>query len=273
MPRNVTTRARPSLCGVRSKAARAREHLETLSAETDAFGKDEPVRLVSSFDRDTATHVVNAKIREPDQPRWGLLLGDFAQNARAALDHLVWQLVLLSGNTPGLENAFPIATTCTAYRGSPEGRRMSLRERGLKGVDDNYRPAIDAVQPYLLAEDPASHPLAGLQWLSNIDKHRVIHAAAVAARRPDVTTFAVSSPTGGDAEVWIAEGPLEDGAEVMRITFRSGEAPDPGESGQALVTLTIGFGDRGRTPKGAFQILEFVEGVIEDLAAVFPGAP
>jgi hypothetical protein len=37
-------------------------------------------------------------VREPAETQWGVMLGDFLHNCRTALDHLVCQLVVLSGN-------------------------------------------------------------------------------------------------------------------------------------------------------------------------------
>jgi hypothetical protein len=220
--------ASASLDGPIAKLDRAKTHFQALNKSIGAFKRSKTHDfIVTKFDPNTGEQVVNLKIlKEPKNPEWGLVLGDMVHNLRSALDHLVWQLVILNGKKPRRQNQFPIIGAKNEYWEVPADRSESVRDRMLIGVAEDHRAFIDAVQPFNARGDPSSvskTSLSILSWVSNADKHRVIHAGFVLTGEPSVDLFDITTPHPGGAAVnmqmnW---GELKDGAEIMR--FR----PDP----------------------------------------------
>src|ERR1700690_18726 len=98
------------LGSVEAKFKRAEKHLNDIRAEIsrnlhgdaeamfgyidfDAYGNPHPSRYGTPISFD------------PDLP---CQVGDFINNIRAALDHLAWGLVLVSGGKPGSTTYFPL---------------------------------------------------------------------------------------------------------------------------------------------------------------------
>jgi len=164
-----------TLDGVWAKLARAEEHLITLADEIKAFIARDPQPFglsVPQFDSVTGWYIVYAIVDEEPPERLGVILGDVLHNTRSALDHLVWQLVILNGGTPkggAGGNAFPIARSETAWR--------TAQERQLAGVAEAHRKTIEKTQPFKV-DNPDRSPLAWLQFLSNTDKHQIVHPIA-----------------------------------------------------------------------------------------------
>lgn len=72
-------------------------------------------------------------IDETPDEEWAVDLGEIGTNARAALDHLVYQLAIDNGSDPskGSRTQFPIFLDEPEYR---RGGNRSHRERMLKGA-------------------------------------------------------------------------------------------------------------------------------------------
>jgi len=167
---------------------RADEHLATLNAERDAFFDQEDRRIVGEFERDTSEYVFRFS-GEPPDPRIGLVVGEFAHNLRAALDNLVWQIVLLRGGTPSGKTQFPI------YE-SWEGYQSSIWM--LRGVSADDRALIEAVEPFKHGEHAPQSYLALLAWLNNVDKHRFVHAGCALPRpTPIQVSYGEEGPDAG----------------------------------------------------------------------------
>ena len=104
-----------SLDGPRAKYRRAFEHMQTLHSEVAEFEDNHPDPKVEHFDPETGRYTLAVEFgdetdaeRRDRARRWGIVLGDVIHNLRSALDHVVWQLVLLNGATPGPGNQWPI---------------------------------------------------------------------------------------------------------------------------------------------------------------------
>jgi hypothetical protein len=235
----------PTLEGCDAKVRRAREHLDALYAEIGAFIESEPHEIVSEFDAETLTRTFALRVlKEPDETAWAVLLGDFVHNLRSALDHLIWQLVLLNSAKPGDQNQFPICSHGTTYWCAKKDGSPSVRDRMLRGMADRHRTVIDGVQPYRRGHDAPKDPLALLNWLSNVDKHRVLHPTFLAVIEPNPDDYVVEGDdTAGVAEFEFNSGPLKDGAEVLRVRVRS-ENPNAKVHVKAPIPMGIGFGER-----------------------------
>jgi len=140
-------------------------------------------------------------------------------------------------------------------------------------VADKYRAAIDAVQPYIAGDEADSTSLAHLNWLSNVDKHRVIHAAILRVTEPTRENFDLrTSAVAGFADVSLALGPLEDGAELLRVSMYSTD-PNADMNMQANIPMYVGFGDKGFPARGFRVVFEWVERYILTFEPVFEGKP
>jgi hypothetical protein len=128
---------------------------------------------------------------EPHTHEWGAIIGDVVHNLRSALDHLVWQLTLANGHTPpavipgkgpGSEwknIRFPTYTFDSRKR-YLSGRRIPWRYKppcSLWGVRSALRTELQRLQPFNHRQDALKKPLAILEELWNIDKHRHLHLA------------------------------------------------------------------------------------------------
>ncbi len=74
----------------------------------------------------------------PNVPiEWFIRLGEILYNLRSALDHLVWQLVLANGKTPGRDNSFPIIKNEDDWQTQKTGKRWMLKgvSQSAKAVD------------------------------------------------------------------------------------------------------------------------------------------
>lgn len=263
-----------ALDGPIAKLDRAKTHFKALNKSIGAFKRSKTHDfVVTKFDPNTGEKVLNLKIlKEPKNPEWGLLLGDMVHNLRSALDHLVWQLVLLNGEKPRRQNQFPIIGTKNEYWEIPVNRSESVRDRMLSRVSDDHRAFIDIVQPFNAGNDPTGTALAVLSWISNTDKHRVVHAGFVLTEEPSEDLFDVTTlhPGGAYVDVSMNWGELKDGAEIMR--FRP-VPPDAHVNMNAQVPTYIAFreGDRQIHADAIKVVFKWVDAYVRGFEPIFRG--
>lgn len=262
----------PSLAGCWSKYRRAEGHAQTLEGLLTEFGDSKPYRITGKFDPKERAVIMTAEVlHKPDTILWGLLLGDIVHNLRSALDHLVWQLALLSGvKKPGTHLQFPIESTGAGYWSQRKDGKPSTREHRLKGVAERYRTPIDQAQPYLAGQDATAHPLSVLAHLSNIDKHRFIHPAfsVVDDKSPQRVKLIANPDAGQMTEVVHEPFPTDGKAEIGRVVFEC-PGPKPDVEVQGDLPLIVGFSDRGVRTKDLGRILEAVAYILQGYSASF----
>jgi hypothetical protein len=214
---------------------RADHHLAALDRERSAFLHQKDRRIIGHVDRETREYVFRFGGELPD-PRIGLIVGEFGHHLRAALDNLVWQLVLLRGGSPTQDTQFPIYGSRERYdapRGAP---------RMLRGVNAEDRAAIEAIQPFQYGEHAPQAFLTLLGWLNNVDKHRFLHiGCAMPIRTPIRVSYGTEGPDAGlfpwnpypvrDVRKilgvdYLASIASDDRAELMRVRFEP-SGPDP----------------------------------------------
>lgn len=159
----------PTLEAIDAKIERARSELRLLKADIAALC-EERARLIvrEEYDDEHERWVYRGDI--PKSPiQWSIRMGEFAYNLRSALDHLVWQLVLASGECPDRNTGFPIQAQVTQCN----------FKRKLRGVSHTVSDYIKSVQPhqvtaweYPLDIDRVGMGLAMLHEICNMDKHR-----------------------------------------------------------------------------------------------------
>lgn len=231
---------------------RAEEHLRTLNDERKRFLSrfDEEGRpILGHFERDTSEYVFRLESELPD-PRIGLVVGELAHHLRAALDNLVWQLVLLRGGSPTRRTEFPIYERRERYQ--------RQRRRALRGVSADDRALIESVQPYHFGERAPDSYLALLAWLNNVDKHRFLHIGGVIPRTLPIKVSYGAEGEGAGLFPWqpIAVNDVgkvlyvhyvptitsDDPAELARVGIET-TGPDPQMKVQSQATVEISLSD------------------------------
>jgi len=178
-PKRIPSPYHP-LHGFRLKLNRAQGHARTLYAEIDAWFSRHPYEVFGQYEPGPPeAYVFKARFLELPPSEWGLILGDFAHNARSALDHLAYQVVMLgNGGIHQEQTQFPIVLAPWGWPGAASYR--------LNGASSRHIGIIESFQPYL-RPDPygwysiwgaMKDPLAVLSRLSNVDKHIVLNATA-----------------------------------------------------------------------------------------------
>ena len=113
-------------------------------------------------------------------PEWALLIGDFASNARSALDHLAWQLAERNiwrahrerrrgKEWPRGDTEFPI------YAHFPKPSTKKRLEEKLALFRPPDRKLIARVQPHKRGDLAFAEPLWMLNEIRNADTHRNLH--------------------------------------------------------------------------------------------------
>jgi hypothetical protein len=129
----------------------------------------------------------------PVPMRWRLLLGDIANDYRAALDHLAWALVSRGRTPPGTltpkqENAvyFLICETKSMFdsqvRDPPKPDSL-LKMPGLRRAD---RAKVRRYQPYRYSRARSMHVFTLLTKINNGDKHRTVQPLLPTPTRVDL---------------------------------------------------------------------------------------
>lgn len=264
-----------SLDGPRAKHERGVKYLDQLHAEVSEYlgSEPKPYRITGNFERDRREYVLKGEVIEPieDPERWSLVLGDALHNLRSALDHLIWQLVILNtGKKGGTENLFPIATTGSRYWSISKNGRQSLRDRALKGVSDEHRAVIDRLQPYRTPEFGPTKLLRTLRDLSNYDKHRLLNPllCAIDAAGENAIHLSVNEDAGEVIGYSVQPFPPEGEAEILAC-----ELSCPGENPEVSMdrepAVSIGFGESPIRASDLPRLGVTVGEIIESFARYF----
>lgn len=232
-----------ALEGVRLKLARAEHNIEEIYEAVVAYLAEENYEFVGEFNRKTSEYVIRGEVTK-STGHIGVIAGDVLHNLRSALDHLAWQLALLTTATPYDRTQFPIAFTEGEF-GSRGGQKM------ISDLSPEHRARIETFQPYHGTNENWT-PLAlhDLRVLSNTDKHRLVNATAgrAVSQRPallDEKLVIVRDAASYRDVKWFREGPI-DGAEIARMTLE-GAGPDPKVNVEGFMGVTISFNDPALT--------------------------
>lgn len=168
---------KPSLVHVYAKTNWANGHLNALEGAVKKWIKGHPYSVTEEDDPEKIWHafIIKTNTASRDIP---LIVGDYINCLRSALDQLAWNLVHLCPETiPKNERiakqiVFPVCETDSAY-----ASKRGLFHPDIGKVFDTFQPE-DRTNAY------RSHPLWQLDKLWNIDKHRMI---AVNCCKFDVT--------------------------------------------------------------------------------------
>ena len=248
------------LRGVFAKLDRAAYHIGLLEKEVAEFRKEHPITAFAEVEGGQ-TFLVKVRVPETPDLRWGVLLGDAIHNLRCALDHALWELVqrnvragFKTEPTDGQSRriTYPIAYERNDFYKATAIRFLTTRQVAF----------IRRYQPYLRPW-PQAAPLGELAWLSNTDKHRIVHSAHAALETwDDFKLHCTSNLSAGRAiavEPLIGAGDrLEDGTAIVRLTYemppewRTSTGKEPWVEVQGEFRSDIHFGDE--TPLPASQL-------------------
>lgn len=159
------------LDSVRLKVVRAKEHLDFLYGEIGRFWASEPkpCEFIREDDTKESGYVLRFKVNKTLPLEWSLVVGDFAHNLRSALDHLAWQLALLTTDKPKSSTEFPIFNDSSKFKDSHGGA-----QRKMKDILTSAHSVIESLQPYNRGNWSEVEHLWWLHELDRIDKHREI---------------------------------------------------------------------------------------------------
>lgn len=157
------------------KIIRAEEHLAAARADFDFYREGDVYSLIGEFDPTGTGYVLRMELRYPPSPRFAILIGEFFNCLRSALDHLAFQIVEKHAPTRLADPkkiAFPIHESRFDRRG--KARPVDDLMAGVAGIPKAPLALIESNQPYHRGKDAPWHPLAIIQNLNNIDKHRTL---------------------------------------------------------------------------------------------------
>jgi hypothetical protein len=266
--------ATPTLEPCREKWARGQAILQNLGKRLEAYTTDPPPHKVEvTFEVARGELVFYGEVLKAmeDQLLWGCILGDGMHNLRCALDHLVWQLVLLDSGEEGTDqNQFPICDTGRSYWDTKKGQ--SMRDRRLQGVNEGHRAVIDEMQPYRTYAPGKAHPLSTLRDLDNIDKHRLIHTTLFVPGIPVDSDFRLEpNADAGEQSGNPVFHPFVEGKRVEIMTVKY-TCPGPNPEVRVFGNPTVEVGVAGLRVRLAQlpDIGKLVWEIVESFADDFP---
>jgi hypothetical protein len=183
------------LAGPKLKVERAKCHILDLENTLQVFREGNPYELVHNVDPQTGENVYRILIKQSLPSKLSAILGDIVHNLRAALDHLISDLIRANGREPDGGSGFPITQRAKNLK---PGRITKI-----SGVSAKTERFILRLKPY----ETGSPALWKLHMLDVLDKHAGI--IPVAAASVQVIAF-VAMPMlfqGPGGEVYLGQGP------------------------------------------------------------------
>ncbi len=173
---------------------RADEHLAVLRRDMDVYLKSGPVELLGRDD--SLNFELRIRVHQLPPAHWSAAIGDYLHNLRSALDNLTWAAVE-KFKTRNLDERearaviFPIGTSPDGWSRLATKRLPSVRESEVLLAFRSEQPfAVTGNDAELLAAGLAERqPLAVLQSLSNIDKHRTLLLVFLVVSKADQVRF------------------------------------------------------------------------------------
>lgn len=222
------------LDGVRAKIKRTNEQLDNLNAALEAFLNTKPYGAIAETDGQDSVIRASGMVEPP--PVLSVLVGEVAHNLRSALDHLIWQLVIVNGRHGNRKTGFPVFKDREEYEATGKGK--------IERIPLSAQTLVERVQPYHAGNDFRNHALYCLHQLNLIDKHRTIYLLAAASianfsgvgllqlgRAGLINNMEISPPR--------IAFPIDNGTELYRIR---GGAMNINVQVKCKLTFTIAFG-------------------------------
>jgi hypothetical protein len=230
------------------KWTRAIVHSKALRRDIDArtsHGDTNPIRAFrTEYDPKRHGFAIVVEDIEPIPVGWRLLLGDIANNYRAALDHLAWALVTRGRTPPNTGKLtsrqeksvyFPILEERLEYN-----RRLPIYLPGIRRADG---AKVRWCQPYHRgARNRSRDPLVLLASINSGDKHRTIQPLWSFPSRVDIEVTDARDCVLSGSEHWKRRAyHLDIGSEVALMRCRkTGRNPQLEVQLNVASTPTIG---------------------------------
>jgi len=164
------------LDGPRRKLDRAAEHIQTLNDAVRRFYDSEPLHRSGQFNAEQTAYIYRFEV-DAIPIYIGIVASDVLHNLRSALDHITWQLALITAHA---ENRVPYRLTAFPIFLKDDDLARREIKRLLQDVPNDARDIIESLQPYNTPQSfrPEVNGLWLLHQLSNADKHQVITIGA-----------------------------------------------------------------------------------------------
>jgi len=258
---STSSERRKDPSGFRAKLRRAEEHREAFDELFGDYLARAPYSITVDYDEQTGWHSLRWHVdQEPPLEDLALIFGDILGNLRTSLDYLVWQLVLAGGGTPSRTTAFPVARSRRFWR--------EQSEEMLQGVAPEWVAKIKSVQPYHVKDRPELHPLAILDHVNNLNKHRFL---PVAVLTPERFSYLVNVADVAENEVFesrdLVERPIVHGGELARVRCESRRPLEfkVAESPRFRISFKDGLGHDWQ----AFELVQWVRETVAEFEPAF----
>lgn len=195
----------------------ARRQLADFTTENyDFFERENPFAIIASHASVPPNYVVRLienPRRAPFPDDWVFKIGDIVHNLRVSLDYLAHHVILKHSPSADVSRiAFPIARETTDY--------ASLEGKALAKAPEEARRLFRKFQPKFGPNAESFEPLALLDALENVHKHRKLLSADVA-----ISELGIRPKPGLQLDLdgveWYDNGlqyaPLRDGTELGRL--------------------------------------------------------
>lgn len=255
------------LDGIRAKLDRAHVHLKALQAEIPVFFARDPYEVGMNLDCKAGKCSVHIEVREHPPLAWSVMVGDIVHNLRSALDHLAWQLVLVSGAEPVIgATQFPIFTSEPG-----NSNERGKWNRYVAGMADPILEYMREVQPYADRDGAHEHSLVILATFSNEDKHRLPAARVAAVAEHEVGSIGLVPVR--DVEVsnaMIVKGiPLEDGDQIAWAEILcTGPEPDVDLKGPVPMDIAFSAGSNHVPMQGLVDLCKHAVALVNAFEAL-----
>jgi hypothetical protein len=175
----------PSLAGPLARLDRADALVQELTAATKAFAATKPYRATQIDDPNPVNRrfILDAVDDVPLPIR--VRAGEIVHHTRAALDLLVYQLLLRAGEKDDRrlrKCAFPIVSVHDPADRQKAGDYNAKMKKAIEGVPDAARDRIEDFQPWRPGNPGEWSHLAQVEELDNTQKHRSLLTGVVAIR-------------------------------------------------------------------------------------------
>ena len=257
-----------SIIGPRMKIWRAAEHKAALEDAIDEWTYGQPFQIIGN--RNPVTGWFETQITDLVQPplRLGAIFGDFVYNLESALDLLVAQLVIASGNVPSTGNYIPVVTD--------ELKWPRVLTDKLKGVRSDLADRLKRHQPFTESDHPERHRLCVLHSANRINKHTLITPTTISQFEVEPTYLLNRKAEPGDHVVQGLVPPPVGAVVVNDQVIMSRRAVSPrGDlriTGLAPIpipaTIGVGFDLPIKVPGRFPNLIEFVIGVVDEFEDV-----
>ncbi len=217
--------------GCRAKIERAKQQIHDLNIEITALLTSGIYSVVGECQAERNRYVF--KLIGPPVPlRISVIAGEIIHHFRSCFDHVIWALARINGLPDTEVVNFPVCD-------SPDKFKKAVGNGIIKGVSRDFRPLIEALQPYRIP-DPRNSILQIIHDLDIADKHRLLtvvshtlvlgNSILITKNGPGSSPgFGIELPgtiPGTNPPVMQYQWTIEDGVETHWIPLRGTPGPE-----------------------------------------------